>query len=40
MTKVEQLAAFIVRASYDDLSDAFRNHLKIRVRDALGCSGR
>ena len=38
VTHAEQLAAFVVRASYDDLSQAARNHLKIRVLDALGCA--
>src|SRR5512142_2566661 len=38
MTEVEQLAAFVWRASYDDLSDAARLQLKIRVLDALGCA--
>ena len=33
MTKVEQLAAFVVRAFYDDLSEAARHNLKIRVLD-------
>jgi 2-methylcitrate dehydratase len=38
MTQAEQLAAFAVRASYDDLSEAARRELKIRVLDALGCA--
>lgn len=38
MTDVERLAAYVVRASYDDLSEAARRHLKIRVLDALGCA--
>ena len=38
MTQAEQLAAFVVRASYDDLSEAARTQLKIRVLDALGCA--
>ncbi len=38
MTRVEQLAAFIVRASYDDLSEEARLALKIHVLDALGCA--
>ncbi len=37
MTHAEQLAAFVARSSYDDLSDAARQHLKIRVLDSLGC---
>lgn len=38
MTQAEQLAAFVVRASYDDLSEAARAQLKIRVLDGLGCA--
>src|SRR5229473_2141638 len=38
MTLSEQLAAFVVRASFDDLSVESRRQLKIRVLDALGCA--
>ncbi|MGA2959398.1 MAG: MmgE/PrpD family protein [Thermodesulfobacteriota bacterium] len=38
MTQAEQLAAFVVQASYDDLSEAARTQLKIRVLDGLGCA--
>ena len=38
MTQAEQLAAFVVQASYDDLSETARQQLKIRVLDALGCA--
>src|SRR6266480_6800456 len=38
MTQVEQLAAFVVRARYEDLSEGARQELKIRVLDALGCA--
>jgi 2-methylcitrate dehydratase len=38
MTQAEQLAEFVVRASYGDLSKAAREQLKIRVLDALGCA--
>ena len=38
MTEVEQLAEFVVRASYDDLSEAARQQLKIRVLNSLGCA--
>jgi 2-methylcitrate dehydratase len=38
MTRAEQLAAFIVRAAYDRLSEAARQQLKIRVLDSLGCA--
>jgi len=38
MTQVEQLADFVVRSSYDDLSEPARVALKIRILDALGCA--
>jgi hypothetical protein len=38
MTHVEQLAAFVVRATYEDLSEEARQELKIHVLDALGCA--
>jgi len=38
MTEAERLAEFAVRASYDDLSEAARDQLKIRVLDSLGCA--
>src|SRR6266849_1306597 len=38
MTQVEQLAAFVVRTRYEDLSQEARQQLKIRVLDALGCA--
>jgi 2-methylcitrate dehydratase len=38
MTQVEQLAAFVSRARYDDLSADARQQLKIRIIDALGCA--
>jgi 2-methylcitrate dehydratase len=38
MTQVEGLAAFVVRATYDDLSEDARQALKIRILDALGCA--
>jgi len=38
MTRVEQLAAFVARASYEDLSEEASRALKIRVLDALGCA--
>lgn len=38
MTHAEQLAEFVVRASYEDLSPAACAQLKIRVLDALGCA--
>src|SRR5512135_2518590 len=38
MTMVDQLAAFVVRAKYEDLSQDARKHTKIRILDALGCA--
>ncbi len=38
MTQVEQLAAFVVRSRYEDLSEEARQQLKIRILDALGCA--
>jgi 2-methylcitrate dehydratase len=38
MTQVEQLAAFVKRVAYEDLSEEARQQLKIRVLDALGCA--
>ena len=38
MTRVEELAAFVKRASYDALSEDARQQLKIRILDALGCA--
>jgi 2-methylcitrate dehydratase len=38
MAIVDQLAAFVVRARYEDLSEAARQQAKIRVLDALGCA--
>jgi len=38
MTQVEQLAAFVVRMTYEDLSEGARHQLKIRILDALGCA--
>jgi 2-methylcitrate dehydratase len=38
MTLVEQLAAFVVRITYEDLSEEACRQLKIRVVDALGCA--
>jgi 2-methylcitrate dehydratase len=32
------MAAFVARASYDDLSETARRQLKIRVLDSLGCA--
>src|SRR6266566_2720561 len=38
MTQVEQLAAYVVQATYENLSNEARQQLKIRVLDALGCA--
>src|SRR5713101_6974864 len=38
MTQVEQLANFVVRMTYKDLSEEARRQLKIRILDALGCA--
>ncbi len=38
MTVAEQLARFVVQASYEDLSEAAREQLKIRILDSLGCA--
>jgi 2-methylcitrate dehydratase len=38
MTAVTRLARFVAERSWDDLSDAARRELKIRVLDALGCA--
>lgn len=38
MTLAEHLATFVVRSSYDNLSEIACQQLKIRVLDALGCA--
>ena len=38
MTLAEELAFFVVKASYDDLSEEARDQLKIRLLDSLGCA--
>jgi 2-methylcitrate dehydratase len=38
MTVCEELASFVLRASYEDLSPEARTQLKIRVLDSLGCA--
>ena len=38
MTYAEQLAEFVNRASFDDISGAARMQLKIRILDSLGCA--
>ncbi len=38
MTLLEQLAAFVERAAFEDLSASARQAIKLRVLDALGCA--
>lgn len=38
MTKIEQMAAFVDSASYEDISESARQHIKIRILDSLGCA--
>ncbi len=38
MTKAEEMAAFVERVSYGDLSGEASRQIKIRILDALGCS--
>ena len=38
MSMVDKLAAFVVAASYENLSGAAQTHAKVRILDALGCA--
>jgi len=38
MPLVNELAEFVVKASFEDLSEQARDQLKIRVLDAAGCA--
>ena len=38
LSRSEELAAFVERAGWEDLSPAAREALKIRVLDSLGCA--
>jgi 2-methylcitrate dehydratase len=38
MSCVENLAAFVCRSAYDDLSETTRRQLKIRILDSIGCA--
>jgi 2-methylcitrate dehydratase len=38
ITQAHALAAFVARASFDDISAAARGQLKIRILDSLGCA--
>lgn len=38
MSRSEELAAFVERAKWEEISPAARDALKIRVLDSLGCA--
>lgn len=38
MNQIEQLSAFVARASYEDLSPEARRQIKVRVLDWLACA--
>lgn len=38
MSCVENLAAFVCRSAYEDLSETAREQLKIRILDSIGCA--
>jgi len=38
MTRAEDLAQYVVRARYEDMDEAIRRELKIRILDSLGCA--
>ena len=38
VTKSEELAAFVIRVSYEDISEEARRQIKIHILDALGCA--
>jgi 2-methylcitrate dehydratase len=38
MTCVENLAAFVCRSTWEDLSETVREQLKIRILDSIGCA--
>ncbi|MBP1726458.1 MAG: MmgE/PrpD family protein [Deltaproteobacteria bacterium] len=38
MSKAEQLAAYVIRARYEDMDETIRRELKIRILDSLGCA--
>ncbi len=38
MTMAEQLAAFVLRSSYEDMSEETRWQIKIRILDSIGCA--
>lgn len=38
MTLVEEMASFVAKVSYDDLSPSARDALRVRVLDSIGCA--
>ena len=38
MTIAQELASFVVRVSYDDMSQTARHEMKIRILDSIGCA--
>ncbi len=38
MTVARRLARFVVRSSYEDLSEGARQQTKIRILDSIGCA--
>ena len=38
MNQIEQLSAFVVKASYDDLTAEAQRQIKVRVLDWLACA--
>jgi 2-methylcitrate dehydratase len=38
MTRAEEVAEYVVRARFEDMDEAIRRELKIRILDALGCA--
>ncbi|MBV9852632.1 MAG: MmgE/PrpD family protein [Armatimonadetes bacterium] len=38
MTQVQQMAALVQRASFDEISEAAKHHLKMHILDTLGCA--
>ena len=38
MTLAQELASYVVRTSYEDLTETTREQLKIRILDSIGCA--
>ena len=38
MTIAQELASFVVRVTYDDMSPTARHEMKIRILDSIGCA--